>query len=223
MAGKREKPEDIVLKLRKVEVLQGQGRSTAEAVWQIGVTVQINYRWHEEGPWPQWGRVRPSKPFPPQAVHRSCGANPALRYAEGLPHIGSASLDAAQGAHRPAGRSTAGTAKTTGDETRYRDSPLLSDENERNADLLVGLTDARKTWGFGLCARTSAEREGAPVEAQTRLSHLLRSGAEPADQTGRTVPDALAVSERPNITLSIAARQWTDRTRPSAASHLPRN
>ena len=26
MAGKREKPEDIVLKLRQVEVLQGQGK-----------------------------------------------------------------------------------------------------------------------------------------------------------------------------------------------------
>jgi len=27
MAAKREKPEDIVLKLRQVEVLQGQGKS----------------------------------------------------------------------------------------------------------------------------------------------------------------------------------------------------
>ena len=36
-------------------------------------------------------------------------------------------------------------------ETCYRYSPLLSDENEQIADLLVGLTDARKTWGFGLC------------------------------------------------------------------------
>jgi putative transposase len=27
MAGKREKPEDIVLKLRQMEVLQGQGNS----------------------------------------------------------------------------------------------------------------------------------------------------------------------------------------------------
>jgi putative transposase len=36
-------------------------------------------------------------------------------------------------------------------ETCYRYSPLLSDENELIADLLVGLTDARKTWGFGLC------------------------------------------------------------------------
>ena len=36
-------------------------------------------------------------------------------------------------------------------ETCYRYSPLLSDENEQIADLLVGLTEARKTWGFGLC------------------------------------------------------------------------
>lgn len=43
MAGKREKPEDIVLKLRQVEVLQGQGKSVLEAVRQIGVTVQTYY------------------------------------------------------------------------------------------------------------------------------------------------------------------------------------
>jgi len=48
MAGKREKPEDIVLKLRQVEVLQGQGRSVAEAVRQIGVTVQTYYRWRKD-------------------------------------------------------------------------------------------------------------------------------------------------------------------------------
>ena len=40
MGGKREKPEDIVLKLRQVEVLQGQGKPVADAVRQIGVTVQ---------------------------------------------------------------------------------------------------------------------------------------------------------------------------------------
>ena len=48
MAGKREKPEDIVLKLRQVEVLQGQGKSVSEAVRQIGVTVQSYYRWRKE-------------------------------------------------------------------------------------------------------------------------------------------------------------------------------
>lgn len=36
-------------------------------------------------------------------------------------------------------------------ETCYRYSPKLKDENEEIADLLVGLTNARKTWGFGLC------------------------------------------------------------------------
>lgn len=36
-------------------------------------------------------------------------------------------------------------------ETCFRYSPLLHDENEQIADLLIGLTEARKTWGFGLC------------------------------------------------------------------------
>ncbi len=40
MAGKRYKPEDVVLKLRQVEVLQEQGMAIADAVRQIGVTVQ---------------------------------------------------------------------------------------------------------------------------------------------------------------------------------------
>jgi transposase len=48
MAGKREKPADIVLKLRQVEVLQGQGKSVQDAVRQIGVTVQTYYRWRKE-------------------------------------------------------------------------------------------------------------------------------------------------------------------------------
>jgi len=47
MAGKREKPEDIVSELRQVEVLQGQGMTIAEAVRQIGVTQQTFYRWRK--------------------------------------------------------------------------------------------------------------------------------------------------------------------------------
>ena len=43
MAGKREKPEEIVSKLREVEVLQGQGMTIADAVRQIGVTQQTFY------------------------------------------------------------------------------------------------------------------------------------------------------------------------------------
>ena len=36
-------------------------------------------------------------------------------------------------------------------ETCYRYGPKFKAENEEIADLLVGLTDARKTCGFGLC------------------------------------------------------------------------
>ncbi len=48
MAGKRDKPEEIVSKLRQVEVLQGQGMPVAQAVRQIGVTEQTYYRWRKQ-------------------------------------------------------------------------------------------------------------------------------------------------------------------------------
>ena len=48
MAGKRDKPEDIVLKLRQVEVLQGQGMAIGDAVRQIGVTQRTCYRWRKQ-------------------------------------------------------------------------------------------------------------------------------------------------------------------------------
>jgi transposase-like protein len=48
MAGKRDKPEEIVSKLRQVEVLQGQGLAVADAVRQIGVTQQTYYRWRKQ-------------------------------------------------------------------------------------------------------------------------------------------------------------------------------
>jgi putative transposase len=48
MAGKRDKPEEIVAKLRQVEVLQGQGQSIADTVRQIGVTQQPSYRWRKQ-------------------------------------------------------------------------------------------------------------------------------------------------------------------------------
>jgi putative transposase len=36
-------------------------------------------------------------------------------------------------------------------ETCFRYKPKLNPENERIEDLLIGLTNAHKTWGFGLC------------------------------------------------------------------------
>ena len=48
MARKRFKPEEIVAKLRQVEVLQGQGMSAADAIRRIGVTEVTYYRWRRE-------------------------------------------------------------------------------------------------------------------------------------------------------------------------------
>jgi transposase-like protein len=48
MTVRREKAEEIVMKLRQVEVLQGQGKSVSDAVRHIGVTVQTYYRWRRE-------------------------------------------------------------------------------------------------------------------------------------------------------------------------------
>ena len=48
MAGKRMTPEEIVAKLRQVEVLNSQGKTVAEAVRAIGVTEVTYYRWRKE-------------------------------------------------------------------------------------------------------------------------------------------------------------------------------
>ena len=48
MARKRYKPEEIVARLRQVDVLLSQGQSTADAVRQIGVTETTYFRWRRE-------------------------------------------------------------------------------------------------------------------------------------------------------------------------------
>ena len=48
MGIKRHKPEEIVAKLRQVDVLTGQGKSIAEAVKTIAVTETTYFRWRAE-------------------------------------------------------------------------------------------------------------------------------------------------------------------------------
>ena len=48
MTNKRPKPEEIVSKLRQVEVLMGQGMSRLDAIRQIGVVEQTYYRWRKQ-------------------------------------------------------------------------------------------------------------------------------------------------------------------------------
>ena len=48
MPRKRYKPEEIVAKLRQVDVLHSQGLSMADAIRRIGVSEVSFYRWRKE-------------------------------------------------------------------------------------------------------------------------------------------------------------------------------
>ena len=48
MPSKRHSPEEIIGKLREVEVYIGQGMPAVEAIHSIGVTEQTYYRWRKE-------------------------------------------------------------------------------------------------------------------------------------------------------------------------------
>ena len=48
MGTKKHKPEEVVAKLRQVDVLVSQGQSVADAIRAIGVTEVTYYRWRKE-------------------------------------------------------------------------------------------------------------------------------------------------------------------------------
>ena len=48
MPRKKHKPEEIVAKLRQVDVLVSQGQNLVDAVRSIGVTEVTYYRWRQE-------------------------------------------------------------------------------------------------------------------------------------------------------------------------------
>lgn len=92
-------------------------------------------------------------------------------------------------------------------ETCYCYSPLLSDENEHIADLLIGLTDARKTRGFGLCFLHLRKAKGYSWNHK-RVYRIyceleLNLRIKPRKRLKRDMPDALAVPDAPNITWSM--------------------
>ena len=47
MSTKRHKPEEVVNKLRQVEVLVGQGMARIDAIRQVQITEQTYYRWRK--------------------------------------------------------------------------------------------------------------------------------------------------------------------------------
>jgi len=48
MSRKHPKPEEIVSKLRQVEVLVGQGMKQIDAIREIGIVEQTFYRWRKQ-------------------------------------------------------------------------------------------------------------------------------------------------------------------------------
>lgn len=48
MANRRHKPEEIVQKLRQVDVLVGQGMMRVDAIREVRITEQTYYRWRKQ-------------------------------------------------------------------------------------------------------------------------------------------------------------------------------
>ena len=46
--GKRAKPEEVIAKLREIEILLARGETAAAAARAVGVTEQSYYRWRKE-------------------------------------------------------------------------------------------------------------------------------------------------------------------------------
>ena len=92
-------------------------------------------------------------------------------------------------------------------ETCYRYSPKLDAENEQIADLLLGLTRARKNWGFGLCYLYLRNVQGHPWNHK-RVYRIYRElelnlRIKPRRRLKRDKPDELAVPEAPNLVWSM--------------------
>ena len=92
-------------------------------------------------------------------------------------------------------------------ETCYRYGPKLIEANEHIADLLIGLTHAHKTWGFGLCFlyMRNVQGHGWNHKRVYRIYRELELNLriKPRQRLKREKPDALAVPEAPNLVWSM--------------------
>ncbi|ABS13382.1 transposase IS3/IS911 family protein [Brucella anthropi ATCC 49188] len=92
-------------------------------------------------------------------------------------------------------------------ETCYRYSARLNDENGQIADLLIGLTRAKKTWGFGLCFLYLRNVRGHHWNHK-RVYRIYRElelnlRIKPRKRLKRDKPDALTVPDAPNMVWSM--------------------
>jgi len=92
-------------------------------------------------------------------------------------------------------------------ETCYRYSPKMGGENEEIADLLVGLTNAKRNWGFGLCFLYLRNVQGR-LWNHKRVYRIYRElelnlRIKPRRRLRRDKPDALTVPAAPNVSWSM--------------------
>jgi putative transposase len=92
-------------------------------------------------------------------------------------------------------------------ETCYRYSRKMGGENEEIADLLVGLTNAKRNWGFGLCFLYLRNVQGR-LWNHKRVYRIYRElelnlRIKPRRRLRRDKPDALAVPAAPNVSWSM--------------------
>jgi hypothetical protein len=93
MARKRHTAEEIVAKLRQVDVLMAQGRQVADAVRAIGVTEVTYYRWRNE-----YGGLKGDQVKRLKELETDHSRAWHLRETS-VPGIGSTPIDAAQDPH----------------------------------------------------------------------------------------------------------------------------
>jgi hypothetical protein len=86
MPQKKHKPEEIVAKLRQVDVLLSQGRTVGEAVRSIGVTQFTYYRWRKEFGGLKGDQVK----LKTGAAFGLAGGNPKRMETNSIPPLGAA-------------------------------------------------------------------------------------------------------------------------------------
>ena len=97
MARRTPKPEEIVTKLRQVDVLHGQGKTMAEAIRQIGVSEVTYYRWRREYGGMRTEQLKRLKELEKENQRLRCLRTPRLSRAWSAP------LDATSSAAGPRG------------------------------------------------------------------------------------------------------------------------
>jgi putative transposase len=88
-------------------------------------------------------------------------------------------------------------------ETCYRYTPKLNGKNEEISDLLAGLTQAKRSWGLGLCFLYLRNVKGH-LWNRKRVYRIYRAlelnlRIKPRKRLRRDKPDAFAVHVAPNI------------------------